>query len=92
VILWDLKSGKAVRTMEHGGIVHDVAVSPDGRPALSAGFSDSSVKLWDLNTGRPVVSFEGHLGEVLGVDFSANGKHAISSDAVATVRLWKLEP
>ena len=78
--------------MDHGGIVHDVAVCPDGRRVLSAGFSASTVKLWDLNTGRLVVSLKGHLGEVLGVDFSADGKHAISSDAVATLRLWRLEP
>ena len=31
--------------MTHGGIVYDVAVSPDGKRALSAGFDDNTVRL-----------------------------------------------
>jgi WD40 repeat protein len=88
--LWDVESGKVVRTMAHGSAVNDLAVSPDGRRALTAGFGDAAVKLWDLGTGRLVERFDGHLGAVLGVGFSADGRRAISCDSVATVRVWKL--
>jgi WD40 repeat protein len=90
VRVWDVASGQAVRLMEHGATVNDLAVSADGRRALTAGFGDSRVKLWDLGSGRLVESFDGHLGGVLGVGFSADGKRAISCDKVATVRVWKL--
>ena len=76
--------------MEHPGGVHDAAVSPDGRRALSAGFGDRTVRLWDLATGRQVHAFDGHTTRVLGVAFSPDGKQALSSDANCTVRLWRL--
>jgi WD40 repeat protein len=90
LILWDLETGKAVRRMEHGSHVNDIAVSPDGKRLLSGGFEDRKVKLWDLETGKLIESFEGHVSRVLGVAFSADGKQAISSDAVCCVRVWKL--
>jgi WD40 repeat protein len=90
VLLWDLLSGKVVLTMNHGAAVNDLAVSPDGKRALTAGFGDARVKLWELGTGRLLESFDGHLGAVLGVGFSPDGRRAISCDSVATVRVWKL--
>jgi WD40 repeat protein len=86
----DLRSGAAVRTMKHGATVYDLAVSPDGRRVLTAGFGDSRVKLWEVGTGRLLESFDGHMNAVLGVGFSPDGRRAISCDAVATVRVWKL--
>jgi WD40 repeat protein len=90
LILWDLKAGKVLSRMNHGATLHDLAVSPDGKRALTAGFGDRKVKLWELETGRLVESFDGHVSAVLGVGFSADGKQAVSCDAVACVRVWKL--
>jgi WD40 repeat protein len=88
--LWDLESGKELRRMTHGGLVNDAALSPDGKRALSAGFTDRMVRLWDLNTGKQLRAFDGHINAVLGVAFSADGKRALSSDAISCMRLWKL--
>ena len=76
--------------MAHDGGVYDAAVSPDGRRALSAGFGDRTVRLWDMKDGRELHRFEGHTTHVLGVAFSPDGRRALSSDAACTLRLWQL--
>jgi hypothetical protein len=88
--LWNVMTGKELRRMEHKGGIHDAAVAPDGKRALSAGWSDRTVRLWDLTTGRQIYAFDGHVAPVLGVAFSADGKRALSSDAVCCVRLWRV--
>jgi WD40 repeat protein len=87
---WDVATGKALRRMEHGAAVNDVAISPDGSWALSAGFGDRAVRLWDLSDGGLLFSFEPHGGAVLGVAFSPDGRQAMSCDSEYTVRLWRL--
>jgi WD40 repeat protein len=88
--LWEVSSGKELRKLEHTGGVYDAAVSPDGRRALSAGYGDHTVRLWELATGRELYRFDGHTTRVLGVAFSPDGKLAVSSDALATIRLWRV--
>jgi WD40 repeat protein len=47
--LWDVESGKELRRFSgHDDWVINVAISPDGRRALSAGRSDGTVRLWDV--------------------------------------------
>lgn len=87
---WAVETGKELRAWTHGGTVNDLAISPDGKRALTAGTRDRLVKLWDLTTGKAIDAFEGHLSSVLGVGFSSDGRLALSSDTVCTVRLWKL--
>jgi WD40 repeat protein len=48
------------------------------------------VRLWDLSDGAELHHFEGYQGAVLGVAFSPDGRHALSSDSQYTVRLWRL--
>ena len=52
VKVWDLTSGQELRTLTgHADWVNSVAVSADGRLALS-GSSDTTVKVWDLRSGQ----------------------------------------
>ncbi|HKB41717.1 MAG TPA: hypothetical protein VKD72_35155, partial [Gemmataceae bacterium] len=90
VRVWDVATGKEIRSWSHGGNVNDLEVSPDGKRALTAGYADRLVKLWDVGRGTALDSFEGHLSAALGVAFSPDGKQALSCDAIATVRLWRL--
>lgn len=89
-ILWDIATGKEIRRLPRTGGINGAAVSPDGRRALTAGFVDKLVRLWDLTTGTEIRAFAGHVGAVLGVAFSADGKLALSSDSRCTLRLWRL--
>ena len=61
--VWDLQTGREERTLTgHGGPVRAVAVTPDGRRAVSAS-SDQTVKVWDIPSGQELagIALDGHL-------------------------------
>src|SRR5262249_25040676 len=81
--LWDLKDRKQLHRLEgHTGHVTAVAFAPDGRHALSGNGNlhkgaqygharDYDLRLWDLQEGKEVRRFPGHVAPVWGVTFSA---------------------
>ena len=49
--VWDVESGRELRTLQgHSGKVNGVAVSADGRRAVSAS-EDKTLKVWDVEAG-----------------------------------------
>ncbi len=79
---------KLVRVL--GGCHGAVCFSPDGRHVLSGSW-DSTIRLWETETGKEKTRFEGHTGGVTSVCFSRDGHHALSGSRDRTVRLWKVE-
>jgi WD40 repeat protein len=73
----------------HADWVNSVAITPDGRYALS-GSHDSTLKLWDLATGQPRLTFTGHTGPVGAAVILPDGCHALSGSTDGTLRLWAL--
>jgi eukaryotic-like serine/threonine-protein kinase len=75
----------------HGAtMITSVAISPDGRRALSAGLDDR-VCLWDLETGQSTRAFRAHWAGVSRVAFSPDGRRALTAGLDNVLRLWDLE-
>jgi WD40 repeat protein/tetratricopeptide (TPR) repeat protein len=89
--VWDLAAGSEIgRLAGHKGIVRNVAISPDSRRVLSAGWSEMTLILWDALSGRARRRLRGHTGKVNCVAFLSGGRRAVSGGDDATVRLWDL--
>jgi WD40 repeat protein/serine/threonine protein kinase len=67
-----------------------VAISPDGRFALSADY-DGTVRYWDLAQGAELRAIPAHKGAVRYVAFSPDGKQALSCGEDKLACLWDLE-
>jgi WD40 repeat protein/serine/threonine protein kinase len=84
-------AGACLRTFEgHTDLVKSVAISPDGRKALS-GSEDKTLKLWNLEKGKCLCTFEGHTAGVNSVVISPDGCQALSGGNDKTLKLWNLE-
>jgi hypothetical protein len=72
----------------HTDAVRSLALSPDGKLALSGG-QDQTLRLWDIATGRLLRTFEGHDAAINSVAFSPDGTRILSASDDRTVRLWE---
>src|SRR5262249_9716972 len=64
-----------------------LAYSPDGKLLSATGFG-TTVKVWDVVTGRLKFSLKGHTGTVAGAAFSADGKRLFSAAVDGTLKEW----
>ncbi|MDM8522213.1 hypothetical protein QUF80_02480 [Desulfococcaceae bacterium HSG8] len=88
VRLWDLSTGKEIRTFTgHQDSVNSVSLSEYGRTLVS-GSDDNTVRLWNLSTGKELRTFTGHQDSVRSVSLSEDGTTLISGSNDKTVRLW----
>jgi WD40 repeat protein len=74
----------------HEGGVRAVAVTPDGRRAVS-GSEDKTLKVWDLETGEELRTLRGHEAWVQAVALSPDGRRAVSGSEDRTLKVWDLE-
>ncbi|WP_077920334.1 cytochrome D1 domain-containing protein [Spirosoma sp. 209] len=89
--LWDVQTGQFLRTFTgHTNAVHSVAISSDGRYALSGSY-DETVKLWEVETGRDVRTLTGHTAQVYSAAISPDGRYALSGASDNTLKLWDIQ-
>jgi WD40 repeat protein/tRNA A-37 threonylcarbamoyl transferase component Bud32 len=68
-------------------LVWGMAFSSDGKRLVSAG-QDGTVRVWDLGTGKELLTLNGHVGAVLAVAVSPDGKRLASAGEDKMIRIW----
>ena len=98
VTLWDVERGEMIRRFTDDQPATAVTYSPDGQTALiGTGYrfaekvEPGHIILWDMETGEEIRRFEGHPYAVFDVEFSPDGKWAVSSGNGPVVILWDAE-
>jgi WD40 repeat protein len=105
VRLWDSRTGELLRVFKghwdgYQAGVKAIAFSPDGQRLATAGGGtevlepknrDHSAKIWDIESGRELLSLEGHSNVVYSVAFSPDGR-GLATAGVGTVIFWEAFP
>ncbi|WP_437657772.1 beta-propeller domain-containing protein [Sorangium sp. So ce1182] len=84
------ESPALVRTLEgHIDIASAVAVTPDGRLAVSAS-RDRTLKVWDLGSGQVLRTLEGHAAWVVRAAVTSDGRRVVSASEDGVLKVWDL--
>jgi WD40 repeat protein len=94
--VWDTGSGKCMRVLKgHTGSVHAVAITPDGRYAVSGANgsgkgpdADHTMRLWDLADGTCLKIMKGHKHWVMDVAFTPDARTVVSGSTDHYIRVW----
>ncbi len=88
----EVETGCELRTLKgHTDLVRGVALSPDGRLAVSAS-DDKTLKVWEVKTGRELRTLKGHTSVVSAVALSADGRRAVSPSYDKTLKCGRWRP
>ncbi|MEV0061543.1 TIR domain-containing protein [Nocardia sp. NPDC050718] len=92
LLLWDADSGRLIGDplVGHEGQITSVAFSPDSTE-LASGATDTTIRLWNTDTGSSAETLTGHTGWVLGVAFARDGRQLASTSWDGTMRVWNVD-
>ena len=92
VKLWFLSDNKSITLKGHSdwfGGVYAIAFSPDSK-LIASGSKDKTIKIWQVDTGKEVMTLEGHNDDITSVAISADNKILASGSKDKTLKLWAL--
>ena len=79
------------QTLEgHRGQITKLLFHPVYSLLVSAS-EDASIKVWDVETGKPEKSLKGHAGVVNSLSFNATGTLLASASSDLTIKLWNFQ-
>jgi WD40 repeat protein len=86
--LVEVATGKEIKRIKTGH-AYCAAFSPDGKCIVSGGYFDNVVRVWDIESGKMLYSYQGHTGGVTCVTYFPDGKRIASASADGTARIWR---
>lgn len=85
IAIWDVATGRTVRTISAQSPISSVAFSPDGKWIVSG--SDAGTDIWDVGTGQLVRQMQNDSYALRSVVFSPDGK-SIATGSHGKLILW----
>lgn len=73
----------------HTGSVYCIAITSDSQYIVS-GSSDSTIRIWDLESKTEQGCLEGHTGSIRSILITADNKYIVSGSYDKTIRIWSL--
>ncbi|PPK57339.1 WD40 repeat protein [Malaciobacter marinus] len=73
----------------HSKPVTELVVTPNGKTIIS-GSDDTTIKLWNMETGECLKTLKGHSGRINSLSITLDGKTIISGSLMET-KLWSLK-
>ena len=86
--VWEIPSGRIIKTLELPPRVHHLVFSPDS-DHLAATTADGTLLVWEW-AGRGLI-LTGHAPGASSVAFSNDSHHLLTGHAYGEIRLWSLE-
>lgn len=91
--LWDIRAGKLIGKLEgHPHAVYSLVISPNGRLAISSGWSDQGefIKVWDLATRQLVRILPGQTVRAESLAISKDGNYLLAGGEDGSIGYWDL--
>jgi WD40 repeat protein/serine/threonine protein kinase len=96
MVLWDVATGRKMRSFnDHTEGVWGIAVSPDGKVAVTgaqdhSGSKDWDLRVWDLRSERPLTRIAGGQELQAGLCFSPGGRRLFSACWDGKLYAWRV--
>jgi len=55
---------------------------------IATGSMDETAKVWDIETGKELYTLKGHEGELISLNFNADGDKILTGSFDMTAKIW----
>jgi WD40 repeat protein len=87
--LWDITSGRLLRTLHYFAKFSSVSFLPDGNH-IASGHKDGSIKIWDVVSGEAIATWKASETPIWSIWIDPKSEYLVSSDEDTVVKVWDI--